>query len=328
MQIESPHILISLIAAVLTCGSIFLFLYNYRKREKLKRVYQLLFTQDSRFYLAYIFLIIAFILMIWWIWKPSLEKNWPEQGKWWDIVFVLDVSKSMNTLDIPESSLSRLQESRSKIENYVQKHPQHRYSLIIFAWEALSITPLTYHTDIFLNHLSQVNYSNLTQQGSNIAQALELAYQRFTLSDTQTSKTLVMISDGGDTDDIFDSSQWQTIQTSDISSLIIGVWSHQGWPIPIWYDPFGQSVFQTYQGKTVITKINEKLLKQVAESIGWEYTNLGNFEAKLNQMTRKVSWQADKSLSNELTYILAIISSIFFLFYILFPSISRWKNLS
>jgi hypothetical protein len=58
-----------------------------------------------------------------------------------------------------------------------------------------------------LNHLSQVNYSNLTQQGSNIAQALELAYQRFTLSDTQTSKTLVMISDGGDTDDIFDSSQ-------------------------------------------------------------------------------------------------------------------------
>lgn len=50
-----------------------------------------------------------------------------------DIVFVLDVSKSMNTIDIQNNSYSRLEYAKAQIRSYLSSHPENKYALVIFA---------------------------------------------------------------------------------------------------------------------------------------------------------------------------------------------------
>ena len=81
-----------------------------------------------------------------------------------DIVFVLDVSKSMLTQDTPQANTSRLDTAKYHIREYVLKYPDHRYSLVIFAGDALSISPLSSNIDHFLTGLSRVGHQQVLHQ--------------------------------------------------------------------------------------------------------------------------------------------------------------------
>lgn len=204
------------------------------------------------------------------------------------------------------------------------QQPQNRYGLVIFAGDALSLSPLSHNIDHLLSNLSRVNYTNIAKQWSYLAQALELGYARFWISPSATGKALILISDGWDSDDTLDIKRLPELNTNNIASFIFWVWSKQGWPIPIWKDPFWKTVFQTYQWQQVNTRLNSTTLKTLAESIDADYNSLENFANQLDTIQTKAGQYSPPRYKKSIAPVLATLGLILFILYLLFPYI--WKT--
>ncbi len=329
MQIDNINTLSLLLSLALLIGMVFLLLRNYIAREKLKQIYKLLFDQNRLFYLRYIFLVCSLLIIslgifkIWYYSNPLWDNN-----KWLDVVFVLDVSKSMNTRDVKvwQTSYSTLEYSKEKIAEYMSTHPRNRYALVIFAWDGISISPLTNNLDSFLSSLARVSYTNIGEQWSDLAKALELGYTRFGISESDIGKALILISDGWDDDDAPDLAVVSELNKHNIPTQILWIWSSVWWPIPMWADPFWNPLFQMYQWERVITKLNKDLLKDLARSVEWEYDSLVNFDTQLDNISKKALQHAWERYKQDVAWVLGMIAALLFILYLLFPYIFRWKR--
>lgn len=112
-----------------------------------------------------------------------------------DIMFLLDVSKSMDALDYREEkqSFSRLQVAKNTIETIVKKYPENRYGLTIFSEDFSTVIPLTQDIPLFLWFLWWVDSASLLSGGNDILSALEEVIQRF--ESEKTSGGIVVLSD-------------------------------------------------------------------------------------------------------------------------------------
>ncbi|MDQ7022058.1 MAG: hypothetical protein Q9M97_00735 [Candidatus Gracilibacteria bacterium] len=95
-----------------------------------------LISSSKYFYLKYLFLFLSLIIILFSIFgiKYGTDKN-NGINNGIDIMFVLDVSKSMNVSDILDTNYAytRLNISKISISDYIIKHPENRYGLVIFA---------------------------------------------------------------------------------------------------------------------------------------------------------------------------------------------------
>lgn len=192
-----------------------------------------------------------------------------------DIVFVLDVSKSMKAIDmsVGDRQVDRLSAAKEMIGNFVMRNEQNRYSLIIFAGEAFVSTPLTFDTDAFLTFLDGVDHESVGQQGTNLNDAIVESIARFVIkgNEEDRGKAIVLISDGGDEMDGNFGDLLDIVKENKIKIFTIGVGSKNGVPIPEGRDFFGRIIYKTYEGKRVLVKLNDKPLKEIADSVGGEF---------------------------------------------------------
>jgi Ca-activated chloride channel family protein len=246
-----------------------------------------------------------------------------------NIMFVLDVSKSMNTIDVKYNRkiTTRLNLAKQAIKNYVLKHPNYKYWLVIFAWQAQTILPLTNDKNIFLDFLEWVDYRNLTKQWTNFSQAIKFAIDRF--KPYKWNKYLVIISDWWDPWDY----KWIDLSfPKDIQAFVFGIWSKIWWKIFLWTDDFWEPIFQRYRWNYVITKLNESNLKKLANDINWKYFYLDS-PGKLNILEKYIKDDALKNLkikseNNIFTIynIAAIVSLIMFLISLAIKILYEQKN--
>jgi len=272
-------------------------------------------------YLKLILLFISFLIAAISIFQPKWFPSKKEiKNQWIDIMFVLDVSKSMNTIDVKNKTypITRLQLAKQAIKQFITNHPNNRYWLVIFAWDAITTIPLTSDVDTFLTLLAGVNYKNLTKQWTNFNSAIQHAIDSLKL-DKNKWKVLVLISDWWDPEDY----QWLHINLpKDLKTIVIWIWSKQGWRIYLGNDVFWDPIWQTYNGQYVITRLNETNLKKLANDLNWVYIHLQKVSdiKKLNSYLQNIAKQAYKSSiiqKQDLTRYFLIASFIFFLFYIL-----------
>ncbi len=103
-----------------------------------------------------------------------------------DILFLLDVSKSMDALDYrnEKQAFSRLQAAKLWIQKIVETYPENRYWLSIFAGEWIDVVPFTYEKDVFLTFLEWMNSASLLQWWNNMIFALEESFARFEAENT------------------------------------------------------------------------------------------------------------------------------------------------
>jgi len=235
-----------------------------------------------------------------------------------NIVFVLDVSKSMNTIDVKNNGqiTTRLKFAKKAIQNYVLKHPNFKYGLVIFAWQAQAIVPLTNDINIFLTFLEWVNYKNLTKQWTNFSQAIQLAIERF--KNVKWNKNLVLISDGGDPGDY----KWLDFKfPKNIHSFVFWVWSEKWGKIFIWYDDFWEPIFETYRWNYVITKLNKENLEKLASDINWKYFDLNSVNGLdvLDKYikAKNVSTKNKKEIKKWKDFIIKTLALLSFIFLIL-----------
>lgn len=124
-------------------------------------------------------------------WGEKLVER-PRQGV--DIMFVVDVSLSMNADDLKPS---RLQRATREIKDLIRQLKGDRVGLVSFAGGAFMQCPLTLDYGSFRLFLDELSPGMIPFPGTDIASALELAVSAFR-KDTNKSRVIVLITDGED----------------------------------------------------------------------------------------------------------------------------------
>lgn len=294
--------------------SLVVFYFQFKEYKKTKA--------KHRFYWI-ISIIISFIILLFPIfWIKSLKQE-SITTTWTNISFVLDVSKSMNALDFTDGNniFSRLVAAKSFIADFISQNPWNKYSLVVFAWDTGRVLPFTQDVDLFVTMLTSVDENNVSKQWTNLKDAIKDGFKNF-ISDNDFW-SLVLISDWSDDEYLNFDELIDLKNNKKVKLLVVWVWKTKGAYIPIWQDPFGQITYKTYNGEKVITKLNEKNLKEIANYFSWDYYNLDKLSkldnlASLLKDVSKKAFVSNKENYIDLTRNFVIVSFLFFLIYLIF----------
>lgn len=192
-----------------------------------------------------------------------------------DVMFVLDVSKSMNAhdIDVDGNVMARLQFAKATIQSVVEDQLGNRYGLVVFAGDAFVVSPLTLDHSAFLTFLSGVGNKDVTKGGTSVNEALRAALGRFDpQSEEGRGKVVVLMTDGGDEDELASLGELKDLAEQEgIRIVVVGVGTEKGAPIVAGEDMFGRAKYMEYKGEVVIPKLNNDLLKQTAQELGGTY---------------------------------------------------------
>ncbi len=197
-----------------------------------------------------------------------------------DIVFAVDVSKSMLAEDIAPS---RLDKSKQLVTQIVNNLASDRIGIIAYAGTAFPQLPITTDYAAAKMFLQNMNTDMLSSQGTAINQAIELAKTYYN-DEEQTNRVLIIISDGEDHSDEA-ARVAEEASEEGIRIFTIGVGSTKGGPIPIKRNGIVLNYKKDKQGETVITKLDEGTLKRIAEEANGVYINGEN----TNQVIEEIS---------------------------------------
>jgi Ca-activated chloride channel family protein len=201
-----------------------------------------------------------------------------------DVYILLDVSRSMQAEDIKPN---RLEKAKFQISSLIQKLRGDRIGLVIFSGEAYIQFPLTTDYSAANLFLSAVDFSSVPQPGTAIASAINLAVQSFDTA--ATDKAIIIITDGEDHEGDIDKAV-ENATEKEIKIYTIGLGSPDGVPIPV-YDNRGNVVGfkQDNSGQTILTKLNESILKDIASKGNGKYYRGNNYEDYLDKIYSDLS---------------------------------------
>ncbi|MDC1034252.1 VWA domain-containing protein [Flavobacteriaceae bacterium] len=206
-----------------------------------------------------------------------------------DIVFAIDVSKSMLAEDVAPNRLTRSKRIISEIINSLSSD---RVGIVAYAAQAIPQVPLTTDFASVKNFLQVIDTDMLSSQGTSIDSALNLSVNFFD-QNSDTNRVLILISDGEDHDDIPDSII-NLISENNINLITIGVGQEAGTTIPIKIDGTVDSYKKDINGDVVITKRNSDFLLKIATSSKGEYIDGNSTEDALKLVKTKLD-KIDKS---------------------------------
>ncbi|WP_073084213.1 vWA domain-containing protein [Winogradskyella jejuensis] len=188
-----------------------------------------------------------------------------------DIVFAVDVSKSMLAEDIAPN---RIEKSKQLVTQIINNLGSDRVGIIAYAGKAFPQLPITTDYAASKMFLQNMNTDMMTSQGTAIREAIELAKTYYD-DEEQTNRILVIISDGedheGDAAEIAEEANEQGIRI-----FTIGVGDIKGGPIPIKRNGVILNYKKDKNNETVITKLNEDTLKEIANEANGVYINGSN----------------------------------------------------
>ena len=206
-----------------------------------------------------------------------------------DIVFAIDVSKSMLAEDVAPNRLLRSKRIISEIINSLNSD---RVGIVAYAAQAIPQVPLTTDFASVKNFLQIIDTDMLSSQGTSIDSALNLSVNFFD-QNSETNRVLILLSDGEDHDDIPES-LINLIIENNINLISIGVGQDNGSTIPIKVNGRIDSYKKDSNGEVVITKRNSEILNKIASSSGGEYIDGNITEEALENVKVKLD-KIDKS---------------------------------
>ncbi len=206
-----------------------------------------------------------------------------------DIVFAVDVSKSMLAEDIAPN---RLEKAKRLVSEIINQLASDRIGIIAYAGQAFPQLPITTDYGAAKMFLQSMNTDMLTSQGTAINQAIELA-TTFYDDEEQTNRVLFIISDGEDHSEDSVASAVEKAVDEGITIYTIGVGTEKGSVIPIKKNGVMESLKKDAQGLVVITKLNEEVLTEIANEGNGEYIDGTNTEAAV-EFIKEELLQMDK----------------------------------
>tara|TARA_B100000809_G_scaffold266892_2_gene332635 strand:- start:8045 stop:9091 length:1047 start_codon:yes stop_codon:yes gene_type:complete len=201
-----------------------------------------------------------------------------------DIVFALDVSKSMLAEDIAPN---RLEKAKQIISKTIDKLGSDRVGIIVYAGNAYPLLPITTDHASAKMFLQNANPDMVSSQGTAINEALDLAKTYYN-NNEQTNKFLVIISDGEDheTNTI---ALAEDIAKDGIKVYTVGVGSEKGAPIPIKVNGSLTGYKKDRKGEVVITQRHADILQEVADKANGIYVDGNRTEKPVKSLIKVVS---------------------------------------
>ena len=206
-----------------------------------------------------------------------------------DIVFALDVSKSMLAEDIAPN---RLEKAKQIITKIIDKLGSDRIGIIIYAGNAYPLLPITTDQGAAKMFLQSASPNMVSSQGTAINEAIKLATSYYN-NDEQTNRFLFIISDGEDHQEDASSAIAQATKEG-IKTYTIGIGTEKGGPIPLKDRGVLQGYKKDSKGEVVITKMNENTLKEIANNGNGKYF-LGNRTQETVDYVEEILVKAEKS---------------------------------
>lgn len=185
-----------------------------------------------------------------------------------DVFIALDVSQSMLAEDIVPTRLERAKRFAGELVNKLRGE---RLGLILFAGNAYLQVPLTTDYAAVQLMLRAANPEMVPTQGTAISEALRLANRSFP-EDNRNHRAVVLISDGENHEEgALEAAQAARSEGTLLFS--VGVGTDAGSFIPVLFR--GRVDYKrNEQGEPVTTRLNEAMLKDLAQAGDGSYFNL------------------------------------------------------
>jgi Ca-activated chloride channel homolog len=202
-----------------------------------------------------------------------------------DIVFCVDLSKSMDAFDVQPTRLEKIKYEMKKI---VEAFNSDRIGVVIFSSEAFMQCPLTYDQNALNLFIESMSSSLVPASGTDFGPPLRMALKKLEEksdgSPNETkSKVIILISDGEDfgeeTDDVT-----KDIQDRDIKLFTLGVGTEKGGNIYA-----NNRLKIDRQGNTVVTKLNPKELRKLASDTDGEYFEINESRNDVSRLINTIT---------------------------------------
>lgn len=202
-----------------------------------------------------------------------------------DIFLCIDISNSMLAEDIAPN---RLERSKQAIYKLISKLGGDRIGVVVFAGNAYVQLPITTDYSAAKMFLSTVNPNLIPAQGTEIGRAIELAIKSF--GEDEHNKAIVIISDGEDHENGDAVKAAQEAAKRGIKIYTIGMGLDSGAPIPV-YNKYGKNIGykKDKEGNTIITKLDDNILRQIAEIGDGLYVRASNSNVGLDKIYEDIN---------------------------------------
>lgn len=202
-----------------------------------------------------------------------------------DIVFAVDVSKSMLAEDIAPNRLDKTKQLVSQIINELGSD---RIGIVAYAGSAFPVLPITTDYGVAKMFLQSMNTDMVSSQGTSLEDAVKLASTFFDKG-VKTSKLIILLSDGEDHSEGAQATAAEANKTG-IKIITIGIGTEKGGPIPLKRNGIIESFKRDRNNEVVTTKLNQESLREIAKATKGGYVNGSN--------TKEVLEYVKKALDN------------------------------
>lgn len=230
--------------------------------------------------------------------NPQYGKNKKEAlAEGIDLMIGLDVSNSMLAEDMA-GEMSRLRIAKLSIEKLLNKLHGDRIGLVVFAGSAYTQLPITTDYSAARLFLSGITTSMISAQGTAIGGAIDTCMNAFDFQ-SETKKAIIIISDGENhEDDALGAAQ--RAKEKGVLVNTVGVGSEKGSPIPHWEGNQKSGVKRDREGNTVISRLNEQMLKEIAAAGEGTYTKASGSDLGLDKLVKNLNTLEKTEYATEL----------------------------
>jgi len=211
-----------------------------------------------------------------------------------EVIIALDVSNSMLAEDIQPDRLTRAKQAISRL---VDDLDNDKIGLIVFAGDAYIQIPITTDYISAKMFLSAINPNMVPKQGTAIGAAINLAEKSFSPGEGK-SKAIIIITDGENHEDdpVKDA---EDAAKAGIVIHTVGIGSTDGVPIPFTING-KKDYLKDVDGNTVVTKLDEEILKKIALSTNGNYVRANNSNIGLDEIFAQIKKMKKQDLESKM----------------------------
>lgn len=260
-------------------------LINYSSLKLLPFIYNGI--SNSKSILKFIFLRLGIGFVIIALANPQYGENERiVDSKGIDIMIALDVSKSMLADDLIKG-YSRLEIAKKGISSLFQNLKGDHIGIVVFAGDAYKQLPITPDYKVANMFLSNIETQMISSQGTDIGNAIDKCVSSFK-DERETNKAIIILSDGED----HEKNALMAAKKANKQGIIIntiGMGTTKGVPIPIIKKGKKVGVKKDKNEQTVLTKLNEEMLIDIAEAGNGIYTRAVGMNIGLKNIINRIN---------------------------------------
>jgi Ca-activated chloride channel family protein len=218
-------------------------------------------------------------------WGDPRQETLRKKGR--DVVFLLDVSKSMLAQDLKPN---RLERAKIAIQDVLKIMKGDRVGLVIFAGNNALKCPLTHDYDFFLTILDKVSLDDVSRGGTNIGDAVRTATRRVFGEKEGKFRDIILITDGEDHGSMPEKAAEEAARHG-IRIHTVGLGSPDGTRIPA---PGRGGRYIQYNSQDVRSRLDEKLLREIAAATLGTHIPVQTGTMDLGELYQRVIATAEK----------------------------------